>query len=96
MDKNYENAILKITDIFAITGKGCVVAGEQQQGVFRPGDKVIISREGVTILETEIAGIEMFVRYLDIQLRDTQSPSLLLKGITENEVMKNDYVIGVK
>ena len=85
---NIDTAIFIITDAFDITKRGCVVVGEQQRGVFRMGDKVIISRDGYTVMETEIIGIELFTHH-------THSPSLLLRGITKNEILKNDCVIGV-
>ena len=85
---NVDTAIFMITDAFDIAERGCVVAGEQQRGVFRMGDKVIISRDGYKVLETEIIGIEMFTHH-------THSPSLLLRGITKYEILKNDCVIGV-
>jgi len=87
-DRNCDTAIFQITDAFNITDRGCVVAGELKHGIFRMGDKVIISRSGATILYTEIIGIEMFTH-------NTHSPSLLLRGITKNDVKKNDCVIGI-
>ena len=85
--KNSDTAIFQVADAFNITDRGCVVTGELKQGVFRTGDKAILYRNGIVIIEVEIIGIEMFSH--------PYSPSLLLRGICKDNVMKNDCIIGV-
>jgi len=52
------NQLFNVTGVFHITGRGCVVHGEIQEGKFHFNDPVKILRNDVSVGKTTVVGIE--------------------------------------
>lgn len=83
--------IFNVTGAFNITGRGCVVNGVIQEGVFRIGDPVKILRNGVVVCKTVIAGIEM-INYSNKCIPRDDNIGFLLKDINKQDVLAGDII----
>ena len=76
-----------IDDVFTVTGRGTVVTGKVVSGEVHIGDIVNISGR----VNTEVMGIEMFRKKLDVA-QDGDVCGIFLKDISREEVHKGDYL----
>jgi len=81
-----------VTDVFNITGRGCVVNGRIQEGVFRIGDPIKILRNGVVEGKTTIAGIEM-INYSSRSIPRDDNIGFLLKGFNKEDILADDIIM---
>lgn len=86
--------MMPIEDVFYITGRGCVVTGQVQAGVFHVGDTVQINRLDGSILNSAVVGIEAFRKALD-SATEGDNVGLLLRGLTGNQMSRGDIVYRV-
>ena len=85
---------MPIEDVFSITGRGTVVTGRIEQGVFKVGDQVEIV--GLRDLQTTtVTGIEMFRKLLD-QGQAGDNVGLLLRGIGKEDVERGQVIAALK
>lgn len=80
-----------ITGAFHITGRGCVVHGEIQEGIFHLGDPIMILRNGMVVGKTTIVGIEM-INYSNKSISRKDNVGLLLKGVNKQDVLAGDII----
>jgi len=81
-----------VTDVFNITGRGCVVGGRIQEGVFRIGDPIKILRNGVVEGKTTITGIEM-INYSSRSIPRDDNIGFLLRGINKEDILAGDIIM---
>lgn len=60
--------LFNVTDVFHITGRGCVVHVGIQEGIFHFGDTIKILRNSVVVGAKKIAGIEIIIKYRFIRI----------------------------
>jgi len=77
-------SLMPIEDVFSIEGRGTVVTGRIERGVFHINDEVEIVGMGET-RKTVVTGIEMFNKSLD-EGRAGDNAGLLLRGTKKDEV----------
>jgi GTPase len=58
-------AEMAVEDVFTITGRGQVATGTVTTGTIRVGDAVVVLRDGTSVAESAITGIEMFRKRAD-------------------------------
>lgn len=75
-----------IEDVFTITGRGTVVTGKALSGSAKVNDIVFINS-----IQSEITGIEMFRKSLDV-INAGDNAGLLLKGISREMVKRGDVI----
>lgn len=83
--------VMRVEDVFTITGRGTVVTGQVGSGRIRTGDKVGIFRGGQLLSETTITGIEAFRKIID-SAETGDNVGILLRGLTRDHVAKGDEV----
>ncbi len=76
--------LMPIEDIFSITGRGTVVTGRVERGIFKPGSEVEIVGFGKHD-KVVVTSIEMFRKVLD-DARAGDNVGLLLRGVGKDEV----------
>ena len=76
--------MMKVEDVFDITGPGTVATGRIERGVIHSGDTVCLTK-GKTVLYATVTGIEMFRKIFD-EGEAGDNCGLLLQGVTKNEV----------
>lgn len=76
--------MMKVEDVFDITGRGTVATGRIERGVIHSGDTVCLTK-GKTVLYATVTGIEMFRKIFD-EGEAGDNCGLLLQGVTKNEV----------
>lgn len=76
-----------IDDVFTVTGRGTVVTGKVVSGEVHVGDIVNLSDR----VNTEVIGIEMFRKTLDVA-QNGDVCGIFLKDIPRDEVHKGDYL----
>jgi translation elongation factor EF-Tu-like GTPase len=75
-----------IEDVFAITGRGCIVAGEFALGLeVRRGVTLELRRAGVVVFSSVVSGV-------DIAPRPTRALSLLVRGLDKATVQIGDEI----
>ena len=82
-------AEFSVEDVFTITGRGLVATGHMTSGTMREGDAIVVLREGSSIGESEIDGIEMFRKRAEEVSTGTMA-GLLLRG--KVEVARGDVI----
>ena len=82
---------LTIEDVFSITGRGTVVTGRVTAGTVAVGDQVLISRAGTPLLQTEVTGIEMFRKHVDVA-NAGENVGLLLRDVDRDQVVRGDVL----
>ncbi|MEO8360534.1 MAG: EF-Tu/IF-2/RF-3 family GTPase [Vicinamibacteria bacterium] len=76
---------MKVEDIFTISGRGTVVTGQIASGDIRIGDEVsFVSTKGVS-MKSNITGIEMFQKVVDVA-KAGDRVGLLLRGVRLNDI----------
>jgi translation elongation factor EF-Tu-like GTPase len=90
---NDNSFLMKIEDVFSITGRGTVVTGQITKGNIQIGDIVQITGIGVgeENRQSVVTGIEMF-RKICNQAQKGDNVGLLLRGINKDE-LKQGMVI---
>ena len=86
------NQVLKVTDIFQVTGRGCVIVGIIKEGVFHKGDPVNVMRDNDVVKLTTISAIEM-INYGSVNTERRDTIGLILNDIQKNDVMAGDTII---
>ena len=74
--------VMKVDDVFVITGRGTVVTGRVLSGSIALGDLVIIQETGH---QTQVAGIEMFRKQCDVAVAG-DNVGILLQGVTRSDI----------
>ncbi|GGM48118.1 hypothetical protein GCM10010489_19350 [Microbacterium saperdae] len=82
-------AEFSVEDVFTITGRGLVATGHVTDGILREGDAILVLREGSSIGESEIDGIEMF-RKRAKEVSSGTMAGLLLRG--KVDVARGDVI----
>lgn len=88
----YDDFQMVIEDVFTITGRGTVVTGKVSLGEVKTGDIIQIKKQDGTYMETEVAGIEMFRKMLDVAV-EGDNVGILLKDIERTEVARGDILV---
>jgi len=83
-----ENFIMRVEDVFTITGRGTVVTGSIEKGQVAINDEVMISRNGI---RTIIIGIEAFRKSLKVA-QAGDNVGLLLKNIKREDIKRDDIL----
>ena len=86
--------IMVINDVFYITGKGIVVLGTVQNEKVEVGQKVLVVREFLPEIETEITGIESFRKMLK-NAHKNDYVGLVLKALTQKDVKKKMKIFSI-
>jgi elongation factor Tu len=86
--------IMVINDVFYITGRGIVVLGTVQNEKVEVGQKVLVVREFLPEIETEIIGIESFRKMLK-NAHKNDSVGLVLKALTKKDIKKKMKIFSV-
>jgi hypothetical protein len=81
----YGERVMKVEDVFSITGRGTVVTGRAEASI-RVGDALSFESAG-TARTTTVTGIEMFRKLLD-EAKAGDSVGLLLKGVSKTDVVR--------
>jgi elongation factor Tu len=82
---------LTVEDVFTITGRGTVVTGVVESGVLAVGGQVDVVRADVTVVTTEVTGIEKFRATLDVA-SPGENVGLLLRDVTREQLRRGDVV----
>ncbi|WP_433167462.1 EF-Tu/IF-2/RF-3 family GTPase [Kribbella sp. CA-247076] len=82
---------LTVEDVFSITGRGTVVTGRVTAGTVGVGDQVLISRAGTPLLQTEVTGIEMFRKVVDVA-NAGENVGLVLRDVDRDQVVRGDVL----
>lgn len=83
-------ALMPIEDIFSIEGRGTVVTGRVERGIFKVGEEVEIVGLKPT-QKTVVTGIEMFNKLLD-EGRAGDNVGILLRGLKKEDVERGQVV----
>lgn len=83
--------LLRIEDVFTITGRGTVVTGKVERGTIKMNDEVQIIGLDKEIITTIVTGIEMFRSTLD-QATVGDNVGILLRGVKRDQVQKGQVV----
>ena len=83
-------ALMPIEDIFSIEGRGTVVTGRIERGVFKVGEEVEVIGLKPT-QKTVVTGIEMFNKLLD-EGRAGDNVGILLRGLKKEEVERGQVI----
>jgi translation elongation factor EF-1alpha len=87
-------AVFKIEDVFSLSERGVVVAGEMQDGVIRVGDKIThYNKEGKKVFTCTIKSIEQPPRS-DLQEASAEAPRKFYALAFQEIKQKSDFVIG--
>ena len=80
--------LMKVDDVFTISGRGTVVTGIITSGEVSLNQEVIITR---TSTRTAVMGIEMF-RKTENTAREGDNVGLLLRGISKDDIQPGDVL----
>ncbi|EWM53223.1 EF-Tu/IF-2/RF-3 family GTPase [Ruminococcus flavefaciens] len=80
-----------VSDVFTISGRGTVVVGTVTGGVFNVGDRVIIDRGHSGTVETEIVGIEQFLKVCN-SVSEGANAGFMLKDVERKQISRNDII----
>ena len=82
---------LTVEDVFSITGRGTIVTGRVIAGTVAVGDQVLLSRAGSPLLQTEVTGLEMFRKTVQVA-NAGDNVGLLLRGVEREQVVRGDVL----
>ena len=82
--------MMRVEDLFSITGRGTVATGRIERGVVKVGDEVEIVGLGET-RKTTVTGVEMFRKLLE-QGQAGDNVGLLLRGIEKDDVVRGQVL----
>ena len=82
-----------VTDVFTISNRGCVVAGDVTAGEFSVGDTIAILRGDKQIAQTTILNILIGREEAEIVRMEDSDVSILLEGIDPSLLTKGDRVV---
>src|SRR5260370_25862135 len=82
--------IMAIEDIFSSQGRGTVVTGRIERGIWKVGEELEIVGFRDT-RKTVVTGVEMFKKLLD-EGRDGDNVGLLLRGVEKDEVERGQVI----
>jgi translation elongation factor EF-Tu-like GTPase len=82
---------LTVEDVFSITGRGTVVTGRVIAGTVAVGDQVLLSRAGSPLLQTEVSGIEMFRKTVQVA-NAGDNVGLMLRDVRREQVIRGDVL----
>src|SRR5260370_2745973 len=82
--------IMALEDIFSIQGRGTVVTGGIEKGIWKVGEEMEIVGFGPT-RKTVVTGVEMFKKLLD-EGRAGDNVGLLLRGIEKDDVERGQVI----
>ena len=81
-----------IEDVFVISGRGLVVTGKMESGVFRVGELVKIQKPDGRKLATTIVGIEQF-RKVQNSIKTGDNAGVMLQGLSRGDVQSGDLIV---
>jgi len=87
---SHYNAVLKVEDVFTITGRGTVVVGKVEKGEFHNGDMVTHINGSGTESEVFVQGLEMFHKTIE-RVQAGDNAGLLLGQWAEETVTKGFF-----
>ncbi len=79
--------LMRVEDVFSITGRGTVASGGIETGIIHTGDPVEIIGMGAEKMKSVVTGVEMFRKILD-QGQAGDNAGLLLRGIDKDEIKR--------
>ena len=85
------STVMSVEDIFPISGRGIVVAGNISKGNFTVGDIVTILHRNGTFFSTTISAIEKSRKGVET-VQAGENASLLLQGVTPGQMRRGDVV----
>lgn len=85
--------VLNIVDVFALTGRGTVVAGTVKSGGVKIGDTVYVVKEDGTELETSVVRIEVFGGMKD-EAGEGENVGIELDGLEKDQIAPGDQLVG--
>lgn len=80
-----------VTEVLPSMNRGTMIVGTVTGGVFSVGDKVVITSGRGTETETEIVGIEQFMKVCN-SVSEGANACLFLKDIDRKQVSRNDII----
>ena len=84
-----KDLIMIIDDVFYITGRGVVVSGQVLNEKIEVGQKVIVDPEYLPEFESEITGIETFLKRKNFKIaHQNDIVAIILRGVEKNKVKK--------
>lgn len=83
--------VLRVEDVFTITGRGTVVTGRVESGQLHTGQSVVIQRGSEVLPEVEVNGIEKFGEVGQIASAG-ENVGLLLAGLARSDVQRGDLL----
>jgi translation elongation factor EF-Tu-like GTPase len=82
---------LTVEDVFSITGRGTIVTGRVIAGTVAVGEQVLLSRAGTPLLQTQVNGIEMFRKTVQVA-KAGDNVGLLLRDVQRDQVLSGDVL----
>ena len=86
-----QTPFFKVEDVFYVLGSGCAAVGTMIDEAVYVGDKVIIESRNGRISKSEVVTIEVNRKMVQSASKNEKA-GLLLKGITGEDVIKNDVI----
>lgn len=83
------NFVMKVEDVFTITGRGTVLTGKILRGRININDVVTIKETGVS---TTVTGIEQFRKTLDYA-QEGDNAGILLRDIARDQVTSGMHLV---
>lgn len=83
---------LEVDHVFSITGRGTVVTGRVATGELRAGQRVLVTRAGQPVAETEVTRIEKFRERSDVA-RAGENVGLLMGPLPRDQVQRGDMIV---
>jgi hypothetical protein len=86
-NQSSEPFLLRVEDVFSITGRGTVATGRIETGIIKSGEEVQITGFGTGVRKSVVTGVEMFRKILD-KGEAGDNVGLLLRGIEKDEIKR--------
>ena len=81
--------LMKVNEVFSITGRGVIVTGNIEKGTINIGDEIMIAGRNI---RAKVAGIEIS-RRVATQAQIGDNVGLLLQGIDKNKINSGEYIV---
>lgn len=94
---NQSEYVIRVEDVFSITGRGTVVTGQVEYGIFRNGDTIHIRANGTNHLLTSkfYSGREfrkLNTGAIKTEFKTGEDTGILLRGVNRDEVSRGDLI----
>jgi translation elongation factor EF-Tu-like GTPase len=83
--------VMKVEDVFSISGRGVVVTGKVEAGSVRKGDAVVLRSAAGTTRRCRVTGVEKFRKILE-SASAGDNVGLLLEGVEKGDIARGDVL----